>query len=153
MLSAMSTTPRTQLCVGDLMSSPVMSIDASDSLDHAKAEMKFGHVRHLPVVDAEGRVIGLLAQSDVLANAWHAAGASVPVLGVMRREVLVVTGDTPIHEAIALMVENHLGALPVVDADGHLVGILTEMDFLLHLYRDVTGAPYLPSWLGRPSPM
>src|SRR5207302_5903586 len=116
------------------------SLEVTDTLDHAKAEMKFGHVRHLPVVDGEGRVIGLVAQRDLLANAWaSAAGAALPVLEVMRREVRVVTGDTPIPEAIALMIEHKYGALPVVDADGRLIGILTETDFLLHLYQQVTG--------------
>src|SRR4051794_29245248 len=124
------------LTVGDLMTPVVMALYPSDTLDAARIEMKFGHVRHLPVIDEEVRVIGLVSQSDLLQTYWRDGNATpVPVGPVMKTGLLVVTAETPIQEAIALMVEHRIGCLPVVDKPGKLIGIITETDFMRYVYR------------------
>ena len=141
------TRPAVPLLVGDLMTPVVMALYPSDTLDAARIEMKFGHVRHLPVIDEEVRVVGLVSQSDLLSS-WWAQGSATPVsvAPVMTTRLQVVTADTPIQEAIALLIEHRISCLPVVDKEGRLVGILTEGDFMRHVYREVAGSDYLPSW-------
>ena len=134
---------RKTVLVRDLMTSLVLSITAQDSIDEAGMEMKFAHVRHLPVIDDAGHVIGMLSMREVQKALATAPGAgAVPIGLIMQRDLIVVTPDTPIQEAIALMLEDMLSCLPVVDSDGSLIGILTETDFLHYVYQDVTGAHY-----------
>ncbi len=48
----------------------------------------------------------------------------------MTRNLVTVTSETPAHTAIDLLLDNQIGSLPVVGSDGHLMGIVTETDFL-----------------------
>ncbi len=139
--------PRKMLLVGDVMTAAVMALYPTDTLDAARIEMAFGHVRHLPVIDDETRVIGLVSQGDLLSSFWR-DGSTTPVLvgPVMKTDLRLVTSETPIHEAIALLLEHRTDCLPVVDERGKLAGILTETDFLRHVYREVTGTEYEGTW-------
>jgi len=138
--------PRKTLMVADLMTEVVMAVYPTDTLDAARIEMTFGHVRHLPVIDDEARVIGLVSQSELLSTYWRDGTAPVPVGPVMKKELRLVTAETPIQEAIALMIEHRVGCLPVVDGAGKLIGLLTETDFLRYTYREVAGTDYVTSW-------
>ena len=138
---------RKALTVGDLMTPVVMALYPTDTLDAARIEMAFGHVRHLPVIDEQERVLGLVSQRDLLTTYWREGSAApVPVGPLMKTGLVVVTAATPIPEAVALMLEHLVGCLPVVDGGGKLVGILTETDFLRYVYREVTGAEYVGTW-------
>ena len=55
---------------------------------------------------------------------------TVRVGEMMTRDPVTVTPDTPAHEAIALLLEHRFGSLPVIGTDGHLMGIVTDTDFL-----------------------
>jgi CBS domain-containing protein len=50
---------------------------------------------------------------------------------VMTRDVITVTPATPIHEAASLMVEHRVSGLPVIDAEGRLVGIISDGDLIV----------------------
>ena len=139
--------PREQLFVSDLMTPVVMALYPTDTLDAARIEMRFGHVRHLPVIDEEARVVGLVSERDLMTTWWRdGSAAPVPVGPVMTTQLQMVTGETPIQEAIALLIEHRISCLPVVDREGKLVGILTESDFVRHVYRGQMGTDYVPSW-------
>jgi len=102
-------------------------------------------IRHLPVVDKENRLVGIVTERDI-----REAGPSdvamlsikeltdllgtlkVSELMVPREKVITITPDTLIEEAIQLMHDNKIGCLPVVD-QGKLYGIFTEADALAHL--------------------
>jgi CBS domain-containing protein len=133
--------------VKDLMSQVVVCVDAGDALDVVDRSMKLAHIRHIPVVDGKQHVVGMLSQVDfVRALLTHEMETPPPVSEVMTRKLTVVTEDTPIQEAIALMLENKYGCLPVVDVGGRLIGILTEGDFLRLVYQQVMGRAYHPTW-------
>ncbi len=96
-------------------------------------------IRHLPVVN-DGHLIGVVSDRDLLgATAWRVLGSTVKhdkvVADVMHREVVTVTPDDRIVAALVEIVVGGVGCLPVLD-DGHLVGIVTEMD-LLELYTEL----------------
>jgi CBS domain-containing protein len=120
----------TALRIEDLMSTAVITVRDTDSVEAAETEMKLGSMRHLPVVDAKQNLIGMLSVRDVLL-ALAKGKKRVHVGEYMTRRPITVTPDTPVHDAIDLLLEHHFGSLPVVGTDGHLLGIVTETDFLM----------------------
>ena len=102
--------------------------------------------RHVPVVDAEGVLVGLMTHRDLLRHVV-ADKADVPLSARRDRlegirvgdymidEVATTEPSTPIQEAAQLMAEEKYGCLPVVDGM-RLVGILTAYDFVRHMSHD-----------------
>jgi CBS domain-containing protein len=115
--------------VGDLMSTALIVVHDSDTIGVADAQMKLGAIRHVPVVDPKQNLVGILSLGDVLLAL--ARGKKLVRVGeTMSRHPVTVTPDTPVHEAIELLLEHRFGSLPVLGTDGHLMGIVTETDFL-----------------------
>jgi acetoin utilization protein AcuB len=115
-----------------------LTIAASESLYGAHRYMQEQKVRHLPVVDKAGKMVGLVTEDDLLKaepsgvtllSVWEINSLlnKVTVRDVMVREVITATEDTPIEEAAHLMYDHKIGCLPVM-REGKLVGIITESD-------------------------
>jgi CBS domain-containing protein len=122
--------------VEDIMTAAVITLKESDSVRLADLEMKLGQMRHLPVIDEKGRVVGVLSSSDI----YRAFGESgrrrkVPVAEIMSRNVRTVNPSVPAHVAVRIMLDHKIGSLPVVSDGQALVGIVTETDFLNLVYR------------------
>lgn len=125
--------------VRDIMTTPVVTLAIGDTLLFADRLMKLGRIRHLPVVDGELHLVGLLTHRMIL-GAWLSRGnpssedrsevaQSVPVEMVMEKDVQTIGPEAPAVEAAQLIERHKFGCLPVVE-HGKLVGILTEADFL-----------------------
>ncbi len=128
-----------QKATGELMSTSIIFLRETDPVSLAAREMALSSIRHLPVVDAGGRLVGLVSSTDVQA-AFAAEGD--PALGtLMTRDVRTVGRDTPAEIAVELMIEQKFSSVPVVAEDGVLVGIVTATDFLVVAYQALTGAP------------
>jgi len=115
--------------VESLMSTALVTVRDTDSIDAADSEMKLGSLHHIPVVDLHHNLIGLLSAHDVL-RALAKGKKSVRVGEYMSRRPVTVTPETSVDIAIDLLVEHQFHSLPVVASDGHLMGIVTETDFL-----------------------
>lgn len=94
--------------------------------------LKYRGFRHLPVLDSDGKLVGIVDRTDLEQFLAKAGPPSVlkrqhRVEQVMTREVVTVTPDCPIEEAASEMVKHKIGSLPVVE-EGVLVGIITETD-------------------------
>ena len=116
--------------VEDFMSTAVLSMKETDTLSAAQIEMQMAEIRHLPVVDSKGHVVGVLSDRDILRNLTKIDGKPAPVTQIMSRRVQTVKASLGAAEAAALMIERKIGCLPVVGEDEQLVGIITETDFL-----------------------
>jgi acetoin utilization protein AcuB len=112
-----------------------------DALARGAADMmRLRRLRHLPVVDYEGGLVGIVTDRDlrqvvfdpsIRARAGRLVDAlkTVTVADVMTRAVLTVQPETPLRDAARLMHERKVGALPVVSG-GRITGILSETDVL-----------------------
>ncbi|UCF69270.1 MAG: CBS domain-containing protein [Acidobacteriota bacterium] len=132
-----------RLKVRDLMSENVLRIGPEDDLATLYGMMREENVRHVPVVDEEGDLVGLVSHRDLLRGAL-AFAEELPMLNredllsrmfvqeVMISDVETADPEQPISEAAAMMLENKFGCLPVVEGS-RLVGILTESDFVRFL--------------------
>jgi acetoin utilization protein AcuB len=135
--------------VRECMSRRVVTVSPEADLATAAKLMRARKIRHLPVVDARKRLIGIVTARDLRQALFAPAVQDRPadvldvlnalvVRDVMTRGVLTVRMTTSIQDAARLMHERRLGALPVVERD-RLVGILTETD-LLQAFQRLLGA-------------
>jgi CBS domain-containing protein/gamma-glutamyl:cysteine ligase YbdK (ATP-grasp superfamily) len=119
--------------VGQFMSTDLFTVRPDDLVDLAAAVMDWRHIRHVPVEDEAGRLVGLVSHRDILRllarGSAGAASEPVTVRQIMKPDPVTVAPDTPTLDAIALMRARRVGCLPVVER-GTLVGILTAHDFL-----------------------
>jgi len=131
---------KTPSTVRDIMSSDATTLDTNDQLTIADDIMNLGRIRHLPVLDGDGRVAGVVSQRDLFRGALarnlgygeHAQSKLLGILhvkDVMTNDPRTIHPDASISEAAALLVKHKIGCLLVVDGE-ELVGILTETDFI-----------------------
>jgi acetoin utilization protein AcuB len=126
------------MLVRDRMTSDPITVSPGTSVPEAVRIMRESVIRHLPVVDDGGKLLGIVAQTDL----WHASPlqgttvstfelnyllANLHVREVMVSPVITVSEDAPLEEAARLMVEKKIGCLPVMH-DGDLEGLITETD-------------------------
>lgn len=124
------------LTLGDMMTTNVKTLREDDSLTSADWEMVVGEIRHLPVVDGDGRVVGMVSDRDVL----RSAGLHRVSIGrIMSRDLRTGTPTTPALDAAVQLLASKRGALPVVDSTGRLLGIVTTTDFVELARRALAG--------------
>lgn len=141
--------------VESVMTRNVVVVHEEDNLEWIEEAMNRHQFRHLPVVDGK-RLVGILSHRDILrvsvgALANLRQGISEQrtleercfVANMMNPTVLTTRPEATVVEAARAMLTGRVGALPVVDADGALVGIVSRGDLLLALVRhaEATTAP------------
>jgi len=127
--------------VGQFMTTDLFTVHPEDLIDLAASVMDWKHLRHVPVEDHEGHLVGLVTHRMLLRQVSHGQGnRPVAVREIMRPDPITVTPETTTLEALGRMRTSKVGCLPVLQ-DGKLVGIVTESDFI-----DVS-ARLLDEWL------
>lgn len=118
--------------VGQFMATDLFTVRPDDIVDFAASLMEWRHVRHVPVEDDSGQLLGLVSHRQLLRLIARGKRSeeSVTVRDIMRPDPITVTPDTTTVEAIRLMRDNRLGSLPVVE-NGNLVGLITEYDLIV----------------------
>ena len=128
--------------VKDLMSREVLTIGPSDSCREAVGRMHQARVRHLPVINRDGMLVGVVTDRDLRhylfspnvfktlrQNSVEALLQAAPVAQIMSRLVISVPPEAELSDAAHVMMTERIGSLPVVDG-GRVVGIVTETDLL-----------------------
>jgi CBS domain-containing protein len=118
--------------VGQFMTTDLFTVRTGDVIDLAASLMDWEHIRHVPVEDDDGRLVGLVSHRALLRLLARGVGdpaRPVSVGDLMKTDVVSIAPETTALEAIACMKKHKVGCLPVVSA-GRLVGIVTVSDFL-----------------------
>jgi CBS domain-containing protein len=142
--------------VADWMNRELITVTPSTPISEAVKLLVDQHIGGLPVIDAEGKLVGILSESDLM---WREQGLEQPpymiflggviyfqnpltydrdlhkALGqtvgeVMTAHAVSITADTSLPEAARIMHDRKIHRLPVVDADRHPIGIITESDIV-----------------------
>lgn len=133
--------------VSEIMRREVVTVTVGEKLDLTQDLMNLGRVRHLPVLDDEQRVIGIVSHRDLLAAAmtqvldFDATSRrtflrSIEVGEVMAKEVATVGPDARLADVARILVECKIGCVPVLGAHGELLGLVTETDLIAAAFLD-----------------
>ena len=122
--------------VGQIMTTDLFTVRPEDLVDLAASLMDWEHIRHVPVEDDDGRLVGLVSHRALLRmvarGLRRGEGEAIAVKEIMTADPVTVTPTTTTLAAMRLMQGQGLGCLPVVEDDEKLVGIITERD-LIHV--------------------
>jgi len=137
------------MLVRERMSRHPITVRPDTSLFDALRLMREEHVRRLPVLNKDGKLVGIVLEKDLLYASPSPATslsiyemnyltAKVKVSELMTRNVITVEEATPLEEAARIMADNDVGGLPVVRGT-QLIGMITESD-LFKIFLELLGA-------------
>lgn len=137
------------MLVGERMTKRPITTAPDTPIEEALKVMRESKVRRLPVVDKKGKLVGIVAEKDLLyvspspatslsIHELHYLISRIKVQDVMTRDVITGTEHTPLEEAARVMADNKIGSLPVM-RDDKLVGIITETD-VFKIFLELLGA-------------
>lgn len=129
------------MLVRDLMTSDPATIVVTARVRDAVERLQALEVRHLPVVDEAGELVGMLSDRDLrdlavalldpdAADSSSVRKLNAPIGDVMSGGVQSVIQESDAREVAELIVEHRIGAVPVTDGEGQLVGIVSYIDLL-----------------------
>lgn len=116
--------------VSELMKGDLVVAQETDTIARAMEIMSQEAIHHLPVVDSEGKLAGLVSDRDLLGALAGSMGRTDPIGAIMVRGVVSVETTTHAHMAAEVMLDAQIHCLPVTDKGGKLVGLITATDFL-----------------------
>ncbi len=137
------------MLVSNWMSKEVVTITADRSMMKASKVMKDKGISRVPVVDGEGRIIGIISDRDIKDASPSKATtldmhelyyllSEIKIKDIMTKKVTTIREDETVEKAAVLMLEGNFGGLPVVDEEKRPVGILTDTD-VFKVLVDITG--------------
>ena len=141
------------------MAKKVATVDCNTGLLEAHGLMQRLNIRHLPVVDNDNRLVGMITDRDIRSALPYEVimgtaepqerekYAQVKVGDVMTTDLLTISPTHTLPDALLLIEQKKVGAFPVVDDDGKLVGILSVRD-LLRAFINVLGVGQPGTLLG-----
>ena len=137
------------MLVGERMSKPVITASPDTSIQEALKRMQSNSIRRLPVLNKQGKLVGIVSERDLLhASPSDATSLSIwemnfllsqiTISDVMTKDVVTAEFDTPVEIAARIMADTKIGGVPVTK-NGELVGIITETD-LFKIFLEMLGA-------------
>ena len=121
--------------VDQLMTSHVRTVNADADAAAAAMAMWEADCGVVPVIGFEGSVAGVVTDRDICMGALlsHRRESDLRVRDVMSKHVYACLPEDDVQTALATMREKHVRRLPVIDTAGHLVGLLSLNDIVLHV--------------------
>ncbi|MHC1710941.1 MAG: CBS and ACT domain-containing protein [Solidesulfovibrio sp.] len=137
------------MLVGDWMSKDVATVTEDVSMIKAGRIMREKKIRRLPVVDKDGRLIGIVSERDLKAASPSSATtldmyemtyllSELKIKGIMTKSPTSIRTSDTVERAALIMRDRKFGSLPVVDETGKVVGIITDTD-IFRLFVSITG--------------
>ena len=126
----------------DIMSSPLITLPDNILFSEAWLQFQLYRFRHFPVMDNDNKLVGLISDRDMLCsvgfkqgmNALHPPAQSISE--IMTKTVLVASLKTNIRDICRTMFTQHIGAIPIVDEEGNLSGLITRSDILCSIIKN-----------------
>ncbi|BAU58235.1 CBS domain-containing protein [Halorhodospira halochloris] len=130
----------------DIMSAKLVTGDPEEGLREAFFKMRHNNIRHLPVVDADMQLLGMVTDRDLRRPDWvdeapdlahiYYLDDNMSLKDVMTRNPLLVHTYDSVQRAAQIMRENRFGALPVLNKEQRLVGMVSAVD-MLHVLEEL----------------
>ena len=125
------------ITVDEIMTTEIFTLPATATVADAVRVMTEKSVRHIPIVDTEGNLEGLVTRHDVMAvldstlraKAARRDPATIPLAEIMTRDVLTVDAGANLRRAALFLEEHEFSCLPVM-TEGRLRGIVTDLDLV-----------------------
>ena len=118
------------ITIDELMTENPYALRPSDSLQAARNLMSEKNIRHIPITDDDGRLLGLVTQRDILmASSPDNKNHDVELSKIMIDKVSVIRTTDSVRQAAIRLQQKKYGCLPVV-TDDRLVGIVTDSDYV-----------------------
>ena len=124
------------MLVRDVMTANPATVDAAASLDTVVALLHELDIRHAPVLDEQGHLSGIISDRDLAPYRDRRLG-EFEVRQIMSAEVFTTGPDSQLSDVVDTMLDQKVGALPVVNASNELVGIVSYIDILRAVRDDV----------------
>ncbi len=131
------------MLVKDWMTEATVNVTSDASVIVAAELLRRKNIRQLPVIDADGELVGIVSDRDIrdaMPSKYlpgdHAVGqglAALTVENIMALDPLTTSPDVTMESVADILMRNKFGALPVLDEDGLLVGIITQADVFKYL--------------------
>ncbi len=141
-----------ELSIDNIMTRKIVSVETEHSFAQVKLIFDENDFHHIPVVQSTGAVVGIISREDWLKDLkmvseettgkkWtHKYYENLKAKDLMTPNPMVFAPEDTVSQAAAVFLSNLFHAIPVVDYDGHLVGILTTYDLLKYAFADATMA-------------
>jgi acetoin utilization protein AcuB len=143
---------RAKILAREVMSSPVVTLPLTASLAHAWDVVHSNRFRHIPILGANDSVVGILSDRDLLrgtmesvlsGTTWSTKQVKTPIGNLISQPVLVAAPDAELRAIARVMLEERIGALPIVSEAEGLVGMITRSDIL----RVLVAHPDFDQWV------
>lgn len=144
---------KTNELLGNVMTSSVKTVDPKDTLEQVHLIFKEEHFHHLPVVEEDGTLVGLISKADyhrlqdcftIFRKAADAEAQnqrlfrSLLVEEVMTVKLAVLGPDDTVANALGYFQENRFRAIPIISPERRLLGIVTPLDLLNFAFNEET---------------
>ncbi len=133
--------PTSTFRVRDYMTSTVTSLTVNARLLDAALLIRRTGKRHVPVISADGKVLGIISDRDVSrlapsvlsplgADEYNKIFEGTPITLAMTKDPVTIHPDAPVQQAVHIMISRRFSSVLVAEPDGKLVGIITVTDLL-----------------------
>ncbi len=140
------------MLVREWMTEDLIVVKEDTSMLKASKLLKEHDIRRLPVVNEEGRLVGIVSDRDIKdaspskattleIHELHYLISEIKIRDIMTRDPLTVLSTDTVERAAQILEEKGYGSLPVVNSEDQLVGIITDHD-IYKIYIEITGARY-----------
>ena len=113
--------------VMDIMDRHIVSVGENEEIRTAAQKLLKGETNHLPVLGSDGRLVGIVTTFDV-SKAVANPGKASTVGDIMKKKVVTTTTEEAVDIAVRKLEQNNISALPVLDQDRHVIGMLTAIN-------------------------
>ncbi|MCW7481241.1 CBS domain-containing protein [Leptospira kanakyensis] len=127
-------TEKTVYFLHEIMSQPAYALPSTETIAGCLDFMLEKRIRHLPITDAQGILVGFVSDRDILEKS-KSYERDWPISDIMTKRVLVGAPQSEIRGVTKVLLEERIGCIPVVDDDNHPIGIVTRSDLLRLLLK------------------